>query len=67
MALGRTTPVRSRIFTADETIALLQRVDGEGREQPWLTVCSFLNPHDSALFGAVALLQGLRYDPAAVP
>lgn len=57
-------------FTADETIELLERFDkepeGEDR-QPWLTVCSFLNPHDIALFGVVALAQGLRYDNASVP
>ncbi len=55
------------VFTADETIALLRRIDGDDSEQPWLTVCSFLNPHDSSLFGAVALLQGLRYHPSTVP
>ena len=51
------------VFTADETIALLQRIDGDDSEQPWLTVCSFLNPHDSSLFGAVALLQGCATTP----
>ena len=35
--------------------------------QPWLTVCSFLNPHDDSLFGLVALTQGLRYHPSEVP
>jgi len=54
-------------FTADETIALLERLDGEDGEDPWLTVCSFLNPHDISLFGVVALTQGLRYHPASVP
>ena len=49
-------------FTADETVALLKRLDQDGSEQPWLTVCSFLNPHDIALFGVIALAQGLRYD-----
>ena len=37
------------IFTADETIALLQRLDKDDSEQPWLSVCSFLNPHVSRL------------------
>ncbi|MGO9754122.1 MAG: hypothetical protein ACLP8S_08140 [Solirubrobacteraceae bacterium] len=32
-------------FTADETIALLKRFDHEESEEPWLTACSFLNPH----------------------
>ena len=50
-------------FTADETIELLGRLDGDDSEEPWLTVCSFLNPHDDSLFGVVALAQGLRYHP----
>ena len=54
-------------FTADETIALLKRLDQDESEQPWLTVCSFLNPHDIAMFGAIALAQGLRYDTDSVP
>ena len=55
------------VFTADETIELLQRFDADDSEQPWLAVCSFLNPHDSSLFGVLALLQGLRYHPSTVP
>ena len=55
------------VFTADETIALLQRLDGDESDQPWLTVCSFLNPHDDSLFGIIALTQGLRYHPSTVP
>ena len=35
--------------------------------RPWLTVCSFLNPHDDSLFGVIALAQGLRYHPSQVP
>jgi arylsulfatase A-like enzyme len=54
-------------FTADETIDLLKRFDAEERDEPWLTVCSFLNPHDDSLFGAIALSQGLRYHPSEVP
>ena len=54
-------------FTADETIALLQRLDAGADDEPWLTVCSFLNPHDDSLFGAIALTQGLRYHPSQVP
>ncbi|MBT9611935.1 MAG: sulfatase-like hydrolase/transferase [Burkholderiales bacterium] len=54
-------------FTADEVIGLLKRFDQEGGEQPWLTVCSFLNPHDIAIFGLVALAQGLRYDLGDIP
>jgi len=54
-------------FTADETIELLGRLaDGEDGA-PWLTVCSFLNPHDDSLFGLIGLIQGLRYHPSQVP
>ena len=54
-------------FTADETIALLDRLEaGEGGD-PWLTVCSFLNPHDDSLFGLIGLAQGLRYRSDDVP
>ena len=54
-------------FTADETIDLLKRFDQEEGEDPWLTVCSFLNPHDDSFFGAVGLAQGLRYHPSQIP
>lgn len=54
-------------FTADETIALLERLDGDSSEEPWLSVCSFLNPHDISFFGVVGLMQGLRYHPSQVP
>ena len=54
-------------FTADETIALLKRLDADAGDAPWLTVCSFLNPHDDSLFGVIALTQGLRYHPSQVP
>ena len=54
-------------FTADETIDLLQRLDAGDGDEPWLTVCSFLNPHDVAYFGLIGLKQGLRYHPSQVP
>lgn len=54
-------------FTADETIDLLRRLDGDEDDRPWLTVCSFLNPHDIAYFGLVGLKEGLRYHPSQVP
>jgi arylsulfatase A-like enzyme len=54
-------------FTADETIDLLGRL-AEGEDgAPWLTVCSFLNPHDDSLFGLIGLAQGLRYRSSGVP
>ena len=55
------------VFTADETIALLQRFDNEENDQPWLTVCSFLNPHDIALAGVFVLAQELHYDTGEIP
>jgi arylsulfatase A-like enzyme len=54
-------------FTADETIDLLRRFEEEEGGDPWLAVCSFLNPHDDSYFGIVGLLQGLRYHPSQVP
>src|SRR6266542_2566926 len=54
-------------FTADETIALLERLAADESDEPWLAVCSFLNPHDDSLFGLAALAQGLRYHPSTVP
>jgi hypothetical protein len=35
------------------------RLDAETDDAPWLTVCSFLNPHDDSMFGLIALTQGL--------
>jgi arylsulfatase A-like enzyme len=54
-------------YTASETIALLERLAADSSEAPWLSVCSFLNPHDDSLFGIVGLTQGLRYHPSQVP
>jgi arylsulfatase A-like enzyme len=54
-------------FTADETVALLERLGRDESDQPWLSVCSFLNPHDIAFFGLVGLTQGLRFHPSEVP
>ena len=44
-----------------------ERLDDEESDEPWLTVCSFLNPHDIAIFGVIALTQGLRYDTGNIP
>jgi arylsulfatase A-like enzyme len=54
-------------FTADETVALLERLEADASDQPWLTVCSFLNPHDDSIFGLIGLAQGLRYHRSTVP
>ena len=50
-------------FTADETIALLKRLDADAADAPWLTVCSFLNPHDDSLFGAHRAHAGAALPP----
>lgn len=41
------------VFFADETIALIHQLDvqGSSNTQPWFIVCSFVNPHDIALYG----------------
>ena len=54
-------------FTADETIELIQRLEAEDGAEPWLTVCSFLNPHDVAFFGLLGFAAGQRYHPRKVP
>ena len=66
--LGKANTATARdTYTADETVALLNRLDHDGSDQPWLTVCSLLNPHDIAMFGVIGLAQGLRYDKKSVP
>lgn len=42
-------------------------VGQDENEQPWLTVCSFLNPHDIALFGIFAIAQGLSDETGSMP
>ena len=39
---------------AESTCRML---DSDGGEQPWLTVCPFLNPHELAMFGVIALAR----------
>ena len=41
------------IFYADQTVELLSQLSAQGTEQPWLLVCSFVNPHDIALYGEI--------------
>jgi len=41
---------------ADQTIELLQQLDSNSSSQPWLTVASFVNPHDIAMYGFVSNL-----------
>ncbi len=51
------------IIYRDEVINLIKRLDNEKNEtnqetDPWLIMCSFVNPHDIALFGLFT-----RFDP----
>jgi choline-sulfatase len=46
---------RDRAF-ADQTIELLQQLEADPSDQPWLTVASFVNPHDIAMYGFVSQL-----------
>lgn len=55
------------VFTADETMSLLQQLDRDASDQPWLTVCSLLNPHDIAMYGVIGLAHGLRPEFDGIP
>lgn len=44
---------------ADQTIELLRQLDASPSNQPWLTVASFVNPHDIAMYGFVTRLGEL--------
>ena len=44
---------------ADQTIELLGQLDANPSDQPWLTVASFVNPHDIAMYGFVSRLGEL--------
>ena len=44
---------------ADQTIELLGQLDANPSNQPWLTIASFVNPHDIAMYGFVSRLGEL--------
>jgi arylsulfatase A-like enzyme len=45
-------PAGRDLAYADQTVELLDRLDRQGpSERPWVTVCSFVNPHDITLYG----------------
>ena len=46
---------------AEQTVELLQQLDRDRSEQPWLVVSSFVNPHDIAVFSQQTLASG-AYD-----
>lgn len=57
---------------ANQTIDLLSALDQEAAKKPdlppWLTVCSFVNPHDIVFFGLPWLLLGMeRPDFSLIP
>ena len=43
---------------ADQVVSLIQQLDAEQSEDPWLIMSSFVNPHDIALWGLFANLSG---------
>ena len=45
------------VVYADQVVQLLDELD-QDPSQPWLTVCSFVNPHDIVLYGAFSNLGG---------
>ncbi|MDE3055732.1 MAG: sulfatase-like hydrolase/transferase [Verrucomicrobiota bacterium] len=58
-------------FFADETIALLQKLNAqETPSKPWFIVCSFVNPHDITLYGDITKqlpLFDFTVDPTLPP
>jgi choline-sulfatase len=46
---------------AQQTVELLQQLDRDRSEQPWLVVASFVNPHDICVFCEESLASG-AYD-----
>jgi len=46
---------------ADQIIGLLDELENDGSNQPWLTVASFTNPHDIVFFGT-PWLKGFGYN-----
>jgi choline-sulfatase len=43
---------------ADQTVELIQQLDRDSSTAPWLVVCSFVNPHDIAVFSQPTLASG---------
>lgn len=58
--------LRDPLF-ADQVLALLDQLEGEDDAAPWLTVASFVNPHDIVLFGALWRSWGHAFDDESVP
>ena len=47
------------VIYAQESVELLQSFEKEEDSSPWALMCSFVNPHDIALFGAISRLSPL--------
>lgn len=47
---------------ARQTVRLIEELDANKSDEPWLTVCSFTNPHDIVFFGMPWLSFGYNYD-----
>lgn len=54
-------------LTSDQVIALLDELEAQDDDRPWLTVASFLNPHDIALSGIVWRRWGRDMTDDTVP
>lgn len=49
---------RDQIY-ADEAVELIQSLDKDRDQCPWLVMCSFVNPHDIAVYGELTELSPL--------
>ena len=50
---------------AQEALTLLDRLDSENSDEPWLLVNSYVNPHDIVFFGLIWQQWGLPYPTEA--
>lgn len=58
--------LRDPLF-GDQLGELFDRLEGEDDGAPWLTVASFVNPHDIVLFGLLWRSWGYTFDDETVP
>ena len=58
--------LRDPIF-GDQLGALFDRLEASDDDAPWLTVASFVNPHDIVLFGLLWASWGFEFDDPSVP
>jgi arylsulfatase A-like enzyme len=54
-------------LTAAQTVDLLERLDADADDAPWLVVSSFVNPHDIVLFGLPWISFRLPFADDRVP